>query len=160
MRRSPRHRTFNCSNCAQSTRLANQNLRHLCTTSALTRYAACPHSLLPSGPPHSGRLSTLRASARCKSHICILHLVQLRAPIARTQQRVLSSTAHCCPVLLQTGFAPLGFETKCCAPRRMVRHSPEPRQGNSNNPKEKNVTMHTYHQIYPLHCVGGPIKQH
>ena len=48
----------------------------------------------------------------------------------------------------------------CCAPAERCGTAQDRAEGTVNNPKEKSVTNHTNHHIYPLHCGGGPIRQH
>ena len=118
-RQSPYHRAFNRQNCTQSKQLAHQNLHHLHATSIPTHSATCPSFLLPSRSSCSGRLSTLHAAARCKSPICSPNCLAARAHPAHTATCVVLYWALL-PGLLQVGNAPLGSETKCCAPTRDV----------------------------------------
>ena len=96
--------------------LPHQHLRPIYTASAPTRCAACPSSLLSSGLSGSGCLNTLRAAACCKSAIHVFHLSICACPSYACNK---ACVVLLCVLLfspLQIGNAPLGFETKCCAP--------------------------------------------
>ena len=66
---------------------------------------------------------------------------------------------HCVLLLslLWVGIAPLGFETKCCAPAGRCGTAQDQTKERCVYPKEKN-TNHTNHQVYTRYIVGvGPL---
>ena len=98
----------------------------------------------------------------CRNTLQIAHLplpsVQLRANPMHAIARVF---LHCVllPSLLRVGIAPLGSETRCCAPVVRCGTAQDQTREQRIQPKEKMLQTHQSPNINPLHCGGGPIKQ-
>ena len=118
---------------------ANRNVLH--TNSVPSARCEHSHSLchLSQLPPTIWTLAQ-RASDHiaCRRMLQLAHLhlpsVHLRVPIAGTQQRVLSSAAHWCPVSCKQGSRPWALKPNVVPPPDGAAQ-PRTRQGNNVYPK-------------------------